>query len=114
MNDANFTPRKRLLQFRLRTLLAIPLLIALYFALGAFTRTREVRDVSDRLTRENGGSIVNTRYLARLLVEFPILEMRSSPGKPDVFITKSDCYLWIFGFTAKDPYRSVVERDHEV
>lgn len=114
MNDANFNSRNRLLQFRLRTLLAIPVLIALYFALGAFTQTRGVRDVSDRLTSENGGSIVNARYFAPLLVEFPILEMRSAPGKPDVFITKSDYYLWIFGFPAKLPYRSVVERDHEV
>ncbi|MFO0923234.1 MAG: hypothetical protein U0905_12180 [Pirellulales bacterium] len=113
MNKANRRLRERFLQFRLRALLFIPVLIAIYFAVGAYTRTAGVQDVSDRLTRENGGHIVNARYFAPLLVEFRILEVRCPPGKPDVFIAKSDYYLWMFGFTAKLPYHSVVESDHE-
>jgi hypothetical protein len=113
MDDANRNSKNRLLQFRLRTLISIPVLVALYFAVGAYTRTTGVRDVSERLTRENGGNDVNARYLAPLLVEFSILEMRLPPGKPVQFITKSDYYIWVFGFSAKLPYHSEALSDHE-
>ena len=113
MRNANRKLRERFLQFRLRTLLFIPVLIAIYFPVGAYTRTAGVRDVSDRLTRENGGGVVNARCFAPLLLERRLLEVRSPPGQPDVFIAKSDYYLWMFGFTAKLPYHRVVESDHE-
>ena len=69
--------------------------------------------VSERLMRENGGNRVTARYVAPLLVEFPILEIRRPLGKPDQFVTKSDYYLWLFGLTAKLPYRSEAVSDHE-
>ena len=113
MDDTIRNSRNRFLRFRLRTLLLIPVFVALYFAVGALTRTKGVRDVSERLTRENGGNVVSVRYVAPLLVEFPLLEMRRPLGKSDQFVTKSDYYMWVFGLTAKLPYRSEVVSDHE-
>lgn len=69
--------------------------------------------VSERLMRENGGNTATARYVAPLMVEFPILEIRRPLGKPDQFVTKSDYYLWLFGLTAKLPYRSEAVSDHE-
>lgn len=113
MDNTSDTSKSRYLRFRLRTLLLAPVFIALYFAAGTYTRTKGVRDVSEQLTRENGGNFVNARYVAPLLIGFPVLELRRSPGKPDQFVTKSDYYLWLFGLTAKLPYRSEVVSDHE-
>ncbi len=70
-----------------------------------------VRDVSERLTRENNGNEVTPRYVAPLLLESPVLEIHHQLRKPEQLVTKSDYYLWLFGLTAKVPYRGVHVRD---
>jgi hypothetical protein len=101
----------RFLQFRLRTLLVIPALIATYFALGIPTKTMGVRDVSAKLSNGNPGGPVAVQYFAPLLLAFPILEMKLPPGKPEQLITKTDYYFWFFGLSAKLPYKTEDVRD---
>ncbi len=57
--------------------------------------------------------MVSVRFVAPRLVELPRLEMRRPLGKTDQFVTKSAYYLWLFGLTAKLPYRSEVVNDLE-
>lgn len=97
--------RSWLFRFRLRTLLLIPLLLAVYLALGGPTKTLGVRDVSERLTRENNGRVITAEYFAPLVLKLPVISVRSEPGKPHQLITKTDYYFWLFGLTAKVPYR---------
>ncbi len=89
----------------------IPLLVAVYLALGGPTKTMGVRDVSERLTRESKGRVITAKYFAPLVLELPVMSVRSEPGKPHQLITKTDYYFWLFGLTAKVPYRFEYARE---
>jgi hypothetical protein len=111
MVNQSTEPKRRRPRFGLRTLLLIPLLVAVYFALGSPTRTAGVRDVGDRLTRENSGTTVVATYKAPLLIEFPVMHIQRTAGGSDQLVTKSDYYVWFFGWSAKLPYSGETSRD---
>ncbi len=83
----------------------VTVFIAVYFALGAPTKTMGVRDVSKRLTRENNGVESNARYVAPLVLDKALVEVYHRIGKPEQVVIKYDYYLWLFGLTFKLPYR---------
>jgi hypothetical protein len=98
-------------RFGIRSLLCIPVLIAIYFALGAPTKTLGVRDVGERLTRENRGNQATPNYKAPLVLEFSVMHVSAQPGRPRQLVTNSSYYFWFFGLTAELPFTNQQMRD---
>lgn len=105
MTTTSTKPRK-LLQFRLRTFLLLPILVATYFALEWPTKRFGIGDVSERITAENNGNEIHAAYHSPLLLTTSHVTIERIPGKPDLVDFWIDYYFWIFGFTAKLPYQT--------
>ena len=110
MEDNTRKSRRWRPRFGIRSLLCIPVLIAVYFALGAPTKTLGVRDVGERLTRENSGNQVTPTYKVPLVLEFSVIHVLAQPGRPQL-VTNSSYYFWFFGLTAELPFTNQQMRD---
>ncbi len=85
------------LRFGIRSLWCIPVVIAIYLALGAPTKTLGVRDVGERLTRENGDNQVIPTYKASLLLGFAVIHVSAQPGRLDQLVTNRSYYYYFSG-----------------
>lgn len=98
----------RRLKFSLRSLLALPLIVAIYFVLGGPTKRSGLRDV-EQFVLYKDDSRQPARYHSPLLVT--VSETDFSVTLPDQFAmeTKTTYYFWLFGFVM--PLRESVVTD---
>ncbi len=109
--EKQFTKSKWRIRFGFRSLLLLPVLVAIYFALDVPTKTMGVRDVGARLTRENNGNRIEPAYRAPLVLELSKFHIQRLPGQPDQLVTKSSFYFWFFGLVAKLPFTNETSRE---
>lgn len=104
--------RKWLPRFGMKTLLVLPLIVAVYFALGEPTKKWGMPDVRDFIASDKhiGPSV---EYRAPLVIAFPVIHAESHTKTPNKIslITKSTYYFWCFGFVAKLPFETERTRD---
>ena len=94
--------RRLRLRFSIRTLLVLPLLVAMYFALAAATKRYGREDVARVFETEHGGGLPG--YVAPLIFEHWTMRATGGPNaSPNAEVT-AHYYVWFFGYVWHTPY----------
>ncbi|WP_235909059.1 hypothetical protein, partial [Roseiconus nitratireducens] len=89
-------------RFSIRTLLILPLLVAVYFALDAATKRYGPDDVARVFEAEHGGGLPG--YVAPLIFEHWTMNATAGPNASPNSEVTAHYYVWFFGYVWRTPY----------
>lgn len=107
MNFKSLAKRFRV-QFSLKFLIVLPVLVVIYFSYGPSTRTKGMTDVMKRV----GGDYTYMRTLAPLLIESRKItaEFQETTRKP-IFCCRTTYFIWFHGLVVRAPFTREQVRD---